>query len=203
MLEKYYPEHAAEYAQKLGLCSAVEHKMLSAMIKNNLNTVTSTSVGRLFDAVSAALGIARISTFEGDAAMSLEFAARTWLKNNGGAIPDCQMDLTGETLPTDKLFIELIREHLNGVEVGYLAYKFHWFLSEMILESCKKVRAATDLNVCALSGGSFQNMLLLELCCNKLRENGFRVLTHSLVPANDGGISLGQALAGVYKLKNI
>ena len=203
MLEKYCPEHAAEYAQKLGLCSAVEYKVLAAMIKNNINTVTSTSIGRLFDAVSAALGIARCSTFEGDAAMSLEFAAQAWLENNTNTVFDRSMDLSGETLPTDKLFIELIRERMNGVEVGLLAYKFHLLLSEMILDSCKKARASSNLNVCALSGGSFQNMLLLELCCNKLRENDFKVLTHKLIPANDGGISLGQALAGVYKLKKI
>ncbi|MBO5923132.1 MAG: carbamoyltransferase HypF, partial [Lentisphaeria bacterium] len=204
MLEKFLPEHAWEYAQKLGLCSAVEHKMLSAMIKNNIHTVQSTSVGRLFDSVSAVLGIARSSTFEGDAAMSLEFAAQAWRKNNANTVGDCAFDLTGETLPTDKLFIQLVQERLNGVDSGLLAYKFHLLLAELITESCKKARAASKLNVCALSGGSFQNMLLLELYCNKMRENGFKVLTHKLIPANDGGISLGQALAGVYKImKNI
>ena len=74
----------------------------------------------------------------------------------------------------------------------------------MIVQSCKQARGVSDLNVCALSGGSFQNMLLLDLCCEKLRQAGFKVLIHKLVPANDGGISLGQALAGLkYKMKKI
>ena len=76
-------------------------------------------------------------------------------------------------------------------------------LADMIVEGCVRAREASALNVCALSGGTFQNMLLLDLCRKRLLENGFRVLIHSLVPANDGGISLGQALAGSYRLKNI
>ena len=79
---------------------------------------------------------------------------------------------------------------------------FHMSLAEMIVNSCKQARLEHNLNVCALSGGSFQNMLLLDLCSNMLKQCDFKVLTHKLVPANDGGISLGQALAGlIYKMK--
>ena len=205
MMEKYLPEQAAEYAKKLGLCSDMEYKMLSAMIKNNINTVQSTSVGRLFDAVSAILGIARTSTFEGDAAMSLEFAAVNWKKRNGNATGEIPGWITGEgIISTDKLFRYLAQERLAGADAGGLAYMYHSCLAEMIVQSCKLAREVSDLNVCALSGGSFQNMLLLDLCCKKLRQAGFKVLIHELVPANDGGISLGQALAGLkYKIKKI
>ena len=202
LLEKYQPDLAGEYAQKLNLCSAMEYKMLSAMIKNNINTVQSTSAGRLFDAVSALLGIAKNSTFEGDAAVSLEFAAGKWMLNNKN-FADCPQWFDGKGVgSTDELFRRLAQERLQGQDVGFLAYMFHLSLAEMIVNSCKQARVEHNLNVCALSGGSFQNMLLLDLCSNMLKQCGFTVLTHKLVPANDGGISLGQALAGlIYKMK--
>ena len=202
LLEKYLPEQAGKYAEKLDLCSSVEYKMLSAMIKNNINTVVSTSVGRLFDGVSALLGIARNSTFEGDAAMSLEFTAQRWYEANKDDLPGIDSSFAEKGITaTDELFIRLANERIKGVDVGFLAYSFHKLLADMITASCLQARRASDLNVCALSGGSFQNMLLLDLCREKLLKNGFRVLLHKLVPANDGGISLGQALYGVYNIK--
>ena len=180
----------------------MEYKMLSAMIKNNINTVQSTSVGRLFDAVSALLGIAKNSTFEGDAAMSLEFAAEKWKLDNKNFADNPQWFDGKGVGSTDELFLRLAQARLQGHDVGFLAYMFHLSLAEMIVNSCKQARLAHNLNVCALSGGSFQNMLLLDLCSNMLKQCDFTVLTHKLVPANDGGISLGQALAGlIYKMK--
>lgn len=203
LLEKYCPEKSAEYIQKLNLCSALEHKTLSVMIKNRINTVQSTSAGRLFDAVSAILGIAVTSTFEGDAAMSLEFAAGKFRKNDPAAV-ECNILWNGcGELPTGELFCWLAEEKLKGTDSGLLAYIFHEKLAGFIVESCKQARLVSGVNVCALSGGSFQNMLLLELCIDMLKENGFQVLTHRLVPANDGGISLGQALAGMCRIKRI
>ncbi|MBR2357624.1 MAG: carbamoyltransferase HypF [Lentisphaeria bacterium] len=202
LLEKYLPEQAGKYAEKLDLCSSVEYKMLSAMIKNNINTVVSTSVGRLFDGVSALLGIARNSTFEGDAAMSLEFAAQRWYEANKDDLPGIDSSFAEKgIMATDELFIRLANERIKGVDVGFLAYSFHKLLADMITASCVQARSLSNVNVCALSGGSFQNMLLLDLCREKLLKNGFRVLLHKLVPANDGGISLGQALYGVYNIK--
>ena len=87
----------------------MEYKMLSAMIKNNINTVQSTSVGRLFDAVSAMLGIARTSTFEGDAAMSLEFAAVNWKKRNGNAtvaLPTAAQEMPMAAVATPATFVK-------------------------------------------------------------------------------------------------
>ena len=73
----------------------------------------------------------------------------------------------------------------------------------MIAAACRKVRDRRKRNICALSGGVFQNRLLTELCVKQLRADGFRVLLHSMVPPNDGGIALGQALAATAKLNNI
>ena len=205
MLERFLPQRAEEYAGKFSLCSPMEYKVISTMINKKINTVESTSAGRLFDAVSALLGIARESTFEGEAAMKLEFAAEAFAREN----PDCglqdslidEFEVDEEVLPTDKLFVRLAEMHLQGNPVGRLAYIFHRELANMIIRSCEKAREKSSVNICALSGGTFQNKLLLTLCYEGLQNRDFKVLTHSLVPANDGGIALGQALAGMVELK--
>ena len=203
MLLRYSPESAAEYAEKLAICSSTEFKIISSMVKNRINTFETTSTGRLFDGVSALLKIAGSSTFEGDAAMRLQFAAEAWLQQNNTAEVDETVDkLTfaadcEDVLPTDKLFMYLADAFVNGADSGYCAYIFHRQLAELICRKCLALREKENINICALSGGSFQNRLLLQLCVKLLRQHGFTVLTHKMVPANDGGISLGQALYGV------
>ena len=87
--------------------------------------------------------------------------------------------------------------------VGCLAYIFHRTLADMIIKACKKVRADTGITTAALSGGVFQNRLLLRMCDKGLQDYEFRVLKHSLLPPNDGGISLGQAVAAMQYIQNI
>ena len=96
---------------------------------------------------------------------------------------------------------EIARRRLSGKDAGALARMFHEVLSQMVLEGCRHIRREDDISTAALTGGVFQNTLLLELCRNKLEHDGFRVLTHSLVPPNDGGIALGQAVYGARKLE--
>ena len=187
-----------------------------AMLKGGWNTVETTSAGRLFDAVSAILGIRRISTFEGEASMALEFAAEEWLaagKGNPSGADDAysrfSQDLEEKTeekrdgfftVRTIPFIVKLISEIEAGGAAGALAYLFHRWLAESILEGCRRIREETGLTEAALSGGVFQNLLLLQLTSKRLKEDGFTVLTHSLVPPNDGGISLGQALYGMAYL---
>ena len=96
---------------------------------------------------------------------------------------------------------EIARGRLSGKDVGALARMFHEVLSQMVSEGCRRIRRENGISTAALTGGVFQNTLLLELCRNKLEHDGFRVLTHSLVPPNDGGIALGQAVYGLKRLK--
>ncbi len=188
----------AETAETLGVCPASEAKLVLAMISRCVNTVTSTSAGRLFDAVSAVLGVRRRSTFEGEAATQLQFAAERLLPSER---PDRFFEWDDEliredgVLATDTLFSRVASRRIAGENTERLAYAFHLGLAELVEAACLRAREKTGVNIAALTGGCYQNLLLLDLTVQKLHAHGFRVLTHSLIPPNDGGIALGQAVA--------
>ena len=191
---------AATYIEKLGLCTPGEAKMLFAMADRGINTVRSTSAGRLFDAVSALLGIKKTSTFEGEASTALQFAAEEYLEDQWAPAKPNLENLENPAplqLPTNLLFEYILSERLKGADTGYLAYLFHRKLADMVAEACDSARTKSGLDTVALSGGCFQNTLLLGMTDKLLTERGFKVLKHSMIPPNDGGIAIGQALYGV------
>ena len=215
-------EKTLDTVQKLGLCTEQEAKVLVTMAQRKLNAVTSTSAGRLFDGVSAILGIRRASTFEGEASTALEFAAEAWRaqeiqkKNVDIRVKSLKMWMTEKkdipenpgtsassteerkfVLNTGDIVAHLVQEKLAGEDYGKLAYEFHRALAEQILAACEAAEQETGIKKVALSGGVFQNRLLLELVDDGLAERGFEVLKHSLIPPNDGGIALGQAAYGM------
>lgn len=215
-------EKTLDTIQKLGLCTEQEAKVLVTMAQRKLNAVTSTSAGRLFDGVSAILGIRRASTFEGEASTALEFAAEAWRaqeiqkKNVDIRVKSLKMWMTEKkdipenpgtsassteerkfVLNTGDIVAHLVQEKLAGEDSGKLAYEFHRALAEQILAACEAAEQETGIKKVALSGGVFQNRLLLELVDDGLAERGFEVLKHSLIPPNDGGIALGQAAYGM------
>ncbi|MBO6291493.1 MAG: carbamoyltransferase HypF [Selenomonas sp.] len=210
-------EQVRELNQKLNLCPDKELTSQFLMADKQLNAIKSTSAGRLFDAVSALLGIRQSSTFEGEASMYLEFAAEAYENRfcagirpdiarlemeQSSLVPDCPPAAPFE-LPTEKLFAALLQERLKeDADIEQLAFKFHAGLAAQIVEACKLARQKTGLNTAALSGGVFQNHLLMRLVLPSLRKESFQVLKHSLVPTNDGGIALGQAAAALHKLKH-
>lgn len=160
------------------------------MLKNGLNCVESTSCGRLFDAVSAILGICESSSYEGEAAMKLQAAA----ENSAGTLRgrfEVGADLI---LPTDKLFAEILERRLAGVDVGALAKFFHESLAELVAQACEILSIRTKIKTVALSGGVFQNSLLCSLTIDRLNRRGLKILRHRMIPANDGGLCIGQAL---------
>ncbi|SFW24644.1 carbamoyltransferase HypF [Selenomonas ruminantium] len=189
-------EETRKHAKALNLCSEADLEAMFFMLDNNINTIKSTSAGRLFDAVSAILGIRTSSTFEGEASMYLEFAARKWQDEHKDALP------VPAEMNTDRLFAYLLEQRLKGEDSGKLAYLFHAGLARFITAACLRARKDTGLNTVALSGGVFQNLLLTELVTTFLQEQGFTVLRHSLLPPNDGGICLGQAVAAMYHLNS-
>ncbi|SKB78083.1 hydrogenase maturation protein HypF [Lachnospiraceae bacterium] len=205
--EKDHSGNISLLAEKLGLCSKKEADILRMMREKGINSILSTSAGRLFDAVCAVLGICRKSTFEGEAAVRLETAAEKWdekvLKNEVSAEDIAVMDKiagSGENLTDScKLFTRIVEKAVNGdCEKALTAYAFHMGLARQVRKSMEKAREATGINTAALSGGVFQNRLFLKLTEQELRDAGFEVLRHSMVPPNDGGIALGQAVAAVY-----
>ena len=232
----YGKENALLIIETLGLCESKLAKLQFTMEERGINTVQSTSAGRLFDAVSAILDIRKSSTFEGEASTSLQFAAEKWLDAQkkkiagsedfaeSGIIADygelksisdvAQKSVVEKNnsinrnikadlyyLPTLSLVKELAERKLAGENSNQLALHFHRRLAGMIVSACEKAREETGINTVALSGGVYQNKLLLDYSVTMLEERGFHVLRHHLLPPNDGGISLGQAVAAMRSLQ--
>ena len=103
-------------------------------------------------------------------------------------------------LNTGALVEELVKARMVGEDVGYLAYYFHAQLARQIVAACVRIREENGRNKVALSGGVFQNLLLLRLTDELLEAEGFEVLRHSMIPPNDGGIAVGQAVYGMQQL---
>jgi hydrogenase maturation protein HypF len=210
MIAGLFAEEGERIATALNLCAPGVYKFQKNMLDRNLNCVVSTSAGRLFDAVSAILGIRKSSTFEGEASMALQFAAEAWNEAHPGQAENhppypesFDRDASGAiVLPTDSLVKDIVRTKLSGADSGMLAARFHSALASMIAKTCEVIRAESGLNACALTGGVFQNRLLTTLCAGLLREAGFRVLLHGMIPPNDGGIGAGQAFAAMYRLNH-
>lgn len=202
-------EKAWEIIEKLGLCSEQESKVQFTMADRKINAVMSTSAGRLFDAVSAILGIRRRSSFEGEASTALQFAAEEFEqkgKLNGNEIWDNVQPVISELeerclLNTEALVKQIVEAKLQGADSGELAYLFHQTLAEQIVVACIEARKSSGRNKTALSGGVFQNRLLLRLTEERLGQEGFEVLRHHMIPPNDGGIAIGQAAYGMNRLQ--
>ena len=158
-----------------------------SLARSGVNSPLTSSVGRLFDAVSALLGIRDSITYEGQAAIELEYAASP-RERGSYDVPffDGQVQVSA-------LIRAIVADLAAGVHVGTIAARFHNALADVTLNVCNRLRDIHGLSVVALSGGVFQNSLLLERCLERLEGNAFTVLTQRQVPSNDGGISLGQA----------
>ena len=199
-------EAANRIGETLGLGDGKGRQSIDFMLGNNINTVKSTSAGRLFDVVSAVLGIKSASTFEGEASMALQFAAERAEAQGISLAPYegrlMNIDEEQFELCTDTLLMELAARSLADQDTDQLAYFFHKALADMIVIACCYQRTRCEVNVVALSGGVFQNLLLLKLVDEGLEREGFKVLKHGVVPTNDGGIALGQAAAGIAALRD-
>jgi len=161
---------------------------IRTMLERRINTPLSSSIGRLFDAVAYLSGVAERNRFEGQAAMCLERAIGDIRTNESYEI-DSRKGI-GDWTP---LIEALLSDKKSGIDVSRIAAKFHNALANWIVA----VAQTTDVRNVVLSGGVFQNAYLTERTSALLEDHGFRVFTHHQVPANDGGISLGQAvLAG-------
>lgn len=205
-----------EIVKSLDLCDEQSLKAQFFMLDKNLNCIPSTSAGRLFDAVSAILDIRKSSTFEGEASMALEFHSeldnRLLAKTEIVAFSSLDYNRERETVGGDlcsrpqdfvldikPMIRQIVQKKLNGEKISNIAGQFHNQLALMITAGVDRCSEISGIKTVALSGGCFQNMLLLSLCRKYLENKGYRVLCHSLIPANDGGIALGQAFYAAYK----
>jgi hydrogenase maturation protein HypF len=177
-------------------------RVIDAMLTRRVNTIPTSSAGRLFDAVASLIGLRHSVSFEGQAAMMLEAAADA---HRDPAPDQYDFALTGAS-PAEIDFRPMIHQMVAGLEAGqtqaHIAARFHHTLVAAIVEVCRRMRTDLHLNRVCLSGGCFQNALLLAGCIESLRGEGFAVFSHREVPANDGGISLGQAAIACEQLRH-
>jgi hydrogenase maturation protein HypF len=194
-----FGDEAAAEVENAGICTTAELKLIRTMAQKRINTVVSTSAGRLFDAAAAIAGICRASSFEGEAAMKLQFAAQTAKGKIPAHTPTAYQD--GITrLNTPELFRQLFRMRRQNVPAAEIAWHFHASLAAMTAETAAATAAASGIGTVAISGGVMQNTLLAEMTMQLLRQRGLRILRHSMVPPNDGGICLGQAAYAMHRL---
>lgn len=219
MLQQIFGAGADDLIRRLGLCDEMAAGALKVLFTRKINAVQSTSAGRLFDAVSAILGIRRASTYEGEAATALMYSAMRGRAHAAGSLASlpglCRdrdslahsrqaVEAGGQpqpdVLPTDSLVRALVLAKLDGTGSEELAYEFHRGLAQMIVRETVSLSERTGVKTVALTGGVFQNRLLLELVEKGLQAEKIQVLRHHLVPPNDGGIALGQALYAMAAL---
>ncbi|MEI6124956.1 MAG: carbamoyltransferase HypF [Pseudomonadota bacterium] len=175
------------------------YAMMTAIMERKLNSPSTSSLGRLFDGVAAILGLRQKVGFEGQAAMELEGLAR----GTAGMLLPYAIDREGAMLLLNPFpAIKSIAEQcVSGRSAEELASAFHYTLQHAFIAMAEKIRSATGLNRVVLSGGCFQNRVLLEGCITGMLHEGFEVFTHHLVPSNDGGISLGQAVCAGAQIR--
>jgi hydrogenase maturation protein HypF len=159
--------------------------LLIMMIDKNINCPLTSGAGRLFDAVSALLGLCEVASFPAEGPMRLESLVQ---KNQTGSY-SFTID---QTIRFNETIREIVDDLIRGVEHSLIAAKFHNTIISAIFESSNIIRKKERINKVVLSGGVFQNKYLLEGATELLKENKFEVYTHAYVPANDGGIALGQ-----------
>ena len=170
----------------------IARRALQTQIDRGINTVPTTSMGRLFDAASALAGVRQTANYEAQAA--IEFEALVDLTEGGSyefGIGDTETPIMLEPGPVLAGIVEDVR---NSVPAGLIAARFHTAVASMIVEIAERLRERTGITTVGLSGGVFQNVTLTHAAATALGARGFAVLTHRLVPPNDGGLALGQAV---------
>jgi len=175
-----------------------EINIIKRQLERGINSPSTSSCGRLFDGVSALLGIRGKVDYEAQAAVELEMASPDEI-DEAEAYPFSIVEQDGvRIVKLGELFKAIIHD-IGRLPVGIISLRFHHTVARMIAKMCQLIADDQALCKVALSGGVFQNRLLLRLTVAALEKEGFEVLTHSLVPTNDGGISLGQAVISSWE----
>jgi len=187
----------------MGRLNPREVEVIKKQLKQGVNSPLTSSAGRLFDAVSALAGVREEIDYEAQAAIELEMLA----PDESGeperkAYPfSITEDQGTKVVKLKELISSVVQDIKNHVPAPMISLKFHHTMAQIIAEMCKTITKESGINGVALSGGVFQNRLLLKLATSALKKEGLSVLTHHLVPCNDGGISLGQAVIANFTLE--
>ncbi len=177
--------------------SATELTALERQLQRGVSCVPTSSMGRLFDAVSSLLGVQQAVSYEAQAAIELEMVAES---DGAGDPGDYRFAVAGDQLDPVPVLVDIVRDLRRGRPAGAVAAGFHLAVARLIGEVADEVRRATGIDRVALTGGVFQNVLLVRLARAELTRRGLVVLAHRVVPPNDGGLALGQvAIAGATR----
>ena len=173
--------------------SQMEREALEHQLAHGINTPQTSSMGRLFDAISALLGVRQAVTYEGQAAIELEAVAE----------PD-EVGYYSWQIKDDEILIgplveEILADLHQGQSPATLSARFHNTIARIGLDLAERIRQTTGVEKIALSGGVWQNLCLLETTTTLLREHGFQPLIHQQTPPNDGCVAFGQALIAAYR----
>ena len=172
---------------------------LRGMIKAGINSPQTSSMGRLFDALSSLLSLRHTVNYEGQAAIELETIADQLVTE----AYEFEVAYSARLIRAEIVIQQAVVDLLSGRSAPEVAAKFHLGIVNLISQVASHLRDEHKLNRVVLSGGVFQNLYLLKRVCRKLRQEGFEVFTHHRVPTNDGGISLGQAAIANARLASI
>lgn len=201
LLRESYGDSWKEAAERRDLVPEKDYyKWMDRILQTGINSPVTSSLGRVFDGVASILGIRRTVSFEGQAAMELEALARRetdttypfGIREEGGVLI---LDL----FPVIRGIVSALGENISREEI---AFAFHNSLVKAMVGMAMEIRCRTGLVRAALSGGCFQNRLLLERCMAELKREGFEVYFHESVPTNDGCISLGQAVVAGAQIRS-
>ncbi|MEV4946986.1 carbamoyltransferase HypF [Streptomyces sp. NPDC053755] len=184
-------------------CPPQELPLLERQLARGLNCVPTSSMGRLFDAVSSLAGVCHHAGYEAQAAIELEAAAlrapataedgRYAFRLDAGRAGDA---LTADPAP---LLTAVAEDVLDGRPAAVVAARFHHAVTRLVRTVCAAARSGTGVETVALSGGVFANTVLSSACAHGLREDGFTVLRHRRIPPNDGGLALGQLVVAARR----
>jgi hydrogenase maturation protein HypF len=162
--------------------------LVETMLDRKVNTMLTSSCGRLFDAVAFLVGLREQTNYEGQAAIELEAIAETNVEARFGfEIGNGEIDLRPAC-------VDIVRAVQAGQRPGWISAAFHNTVAAAVVDACCHVRDGHEIRRVCLSGGTFQNFYLLRRAVDGLRSRGFEVFLHARVPVNDGGIALGQAM---------
>lgn len=180
-----------------------QRENFAVLLRSGVASPWTTSMGRLFDAVASLTGLCHQTSFEGQAAMAVQFAAERETDGGDHGLKGYPIDVVLNHTGDGKWIVDwrptvnaLLEDLRRGASPDKLAQRFHATLAAVTV----RLAQAADLPRVVLTGGCFQNRLLLLLVRQRLEDAGFTVYSHALVPPNDGGLSLGQAVVAACRL---
>jgi hydrogenase maturation protein HypF len=184
----------------------IERDALQHQLEHQVNVPQTSSMGRLFDAVSALLGVRQEVTYEGQAAIELEALSNEASSDETLAEPGelgyYSWQIMDDEIHVGPMVAEILEEMRQGQSPKAISAKFHNTIAQLGLDLAERVQKQTGINQIALSGGVWQNLRLLKTTTTLLKQHGFHPLIHQQMPPNDGCVAFGQAMIAAYQLSH-